>query len=174
LAAVTTSVNRVSGVYERDLEIRLILVANNNLIIYTNSATDPYTDSSPSSLLTQNQANLDAVIGAANYDIGHVFGTGGGGLSSLGVVCVGGSKARSETGSPSPIGDGYDIDYVAHEMGHEFGGLHTFNGTTANCGGGNRSASAAYEVGSGNTIMAYAGICGAEDLQLHSDDYFHT
>ena len=173
LAAVVTTINRVTGIYEREFDARLVLVANEASIIYT-VEPDPYTNTSPSTLLTQNQSNLDAVIGNANYDIGHVFTTGGGGLASLGVVCTAGTKARSETGSPTPVGDPYDVDYVSHEMGHQFGGRHTFNGTTSNCRGGNRSSTAAYEPGSGSTIMAYAGICGAEDLQPNSDDYFHT
>jgi subtilisin-like proprotein convertase family protein len=165
LAAQNTTMNRVNGVYERDMAITMTIVPNNNLIIYTNAATDPYTNGTPGTMITQNQTNCDAVIGSANYDIGHVFGTNSGGLAGLGVVCTGGQKARGVTGSAAPIGDPFDIDYVAHEVGHQFGANHTQNN---NC---NRNNATAVEPGSASTIMGYAGIC-APNVQNVSDDHF--
>ncbi len=173
LAKIVTTVNRVDGVYETELSIRLVLVANNSLVVFTDPATDPFTgNNSASTLINESQTVINNYIGTMSYDIGHTFSTGGGGLASVGSVCTG-FKARGITGSPSPVGDVYDIDYVAHEMGHQFGANHIFNSTISSCAGSWISTSA-YEVGSGTSIMGYAGICSTDNIQPHSDPFFHA
>lgn len=169
-AAMTTSMNRVNGIYEREMAVTMEFIPNNDTLIFTDPTTDPFTaNNNGSALLSQNQSSTTTRVGSANYDIGHIFSTGAGGIAMLGSVCRNNNKAMGVTGRPNPVGDPFDVDYVAHEIGHQFGADHSFN----TCSGTENSATA-YEPGSGSTIMAYAGICGmVNNLQSNSNDYFH-
>lgn len=166
LAAQVTTMNRINGIYMREMSIFMQIVANNDLIIYTDAATDPYS-TNIGTMIGQVQTDCDAKIGTANYDIGHLLGAApNNGLAGLGVLCLAGQKARGVTLSSPPVNDPFDVDYVAHEMGHQFGCNHTQNN---NC---NRNGPTAAEPGSASTIMGYAGIC-VPNVQNNSDDHFH-
>ncbi|MFA7687770.1 MAG: reprolysin-like metallopeptidase [Moheibacter sp.] len=167
--ALNVAVTRLNEVYENDLSVQMELVANNDLLVHITS--DTYNPMDAGAMLGQNQARVDAVIGNANYDIGHVFfrATAGNdnGVAYLRSVCTNSIKAGGVTGAGTPVGDPFVIDYVAHEMGHQYGANHTQNN---NC---NRNNATAIEPGSASTIMGYAGIC-PPNVQNNSDAYFHA
>jgi subtilisin-like proprotein convertase family protein len=178
LEAMNATMTRVNGIFNKDLALKLEIIANNNLIVYTDAATDPYSDATAGADGAWNlelQSTLTSVIGNANYDIGHLFGDSGGGgdAGCIGCVCIDPSPSDqygkgSGYTSPSngkPEGDSFDIDYVAHEMGHQLGANHTFSHVVEGTG-------VSVEPGSGSTIMGYAGISKGYDVQSQSDDYF--
>ena len=175
LSAVTTTINRVVGILEKEMSISLVLIDNNDQILFTSPTTDPFTGNDDAGvLIDESQAQIDLIIGSENYDVGHTFSTGAGGLASLGSVCSATRKAQGVTGSSQPRGDYFDVDFVAHELGHQFGGNHTFNGSNGACTGGNRYYLTAYEPGSGSTIQAYPSLCGPDDLQNAVDPIYHS
>lgn len=167
MAAMNTSMTRVNGVFERDVNATMEIVDNNDLLIFLDPDTDPYEDGSPGQMIGECHDQCVDIIGSDNFDIGHIFSTQGGGLAGLGVICSPNRKGNGVTGINNPVGDPFDIDYVAHEMGHQYGAGHTQNN---DC---NRSGASAMEPGSASTIMGYAGIC-APNVQSNSDDYFHA
>jgi len=163
LSAMNVAMTRVNGIYERDLAVTMEFIPENEDIIFLDTATDGLSNNS--GMINQIQAVIDNAVGFNSYDIGHVFSTGGGGIAQLNSPCTS-SKARGVTGLPQPIGDGFYVDYVSHEMGHQYGGNHTQNN---NC----QRSNASVEPGSASTIMGYAGIC-PPNVQNVSDDYFHA
>ena len=169
LAAMNATMTRVNGVFENDFNVTMVLISNTDAVIYTNSGSDPYGNTT-SGYNSQLQSTLTSVIGESNYDIGHLVANlqNNGNAGCIGCVCVNGQKGSGWTSYSTPSGVNFDIDYVAHEMGHQFGGNHTW---TFN---GNEGTNAQMEPGSGSTIMGYAGITGSTDVQPHSDPYFHA
>lgn len=174
LSAMNTSMTRINGIFEKDLAVKMVIVENNDEVIFLDADTDNITDGNAETMIDEVQTIADTRIGATNYDIGHIFSIGGSGLAGLGVVCINGQKARGVTGISSPVNDPYDIDFVAHELGHQFGATHTQNNSC------NRTNSTAVEPGSGSTIMGYAGICAPNVIGTtsttggNSDDHFHA
>lgn len=167
-AALAATLTNVNAVFENDLNVTLQLNSNNDDVIYLNAATDPY--SSFGNYSGELQFTLDSEIGDANYDIGHLLAASGfdGNAGCIGCVCDSGIKGRGYTSSDAPGGFNFDIDLVAHELGHQFGANHTWTH------GGNEGTNVQMEPGSGSSIMGYAGITGSTNVQVHSDPYFHS
>lgn len=190
LAQFNATLTRVNAIYEQDFNVTMQIINQSTNVIYYDPATDPYSNGATGAggawnLELQNNlnANLTGVgttLAANNavYDIGHLFGASGGGGNAgcIGCVCVSptaNNQRQKGSGytSPSsglPQGDAFDIDYVAHEYGHQFGGNHTFTTST-------EDNPVNMEPGSGVTIMAYAGITGANtDVANNSIGVFHA
>ena len=168
LAAMNTSMTRINGIFEKELALTMQLIGNTDDLIFLNPNTDGYSNDDDIKLIEEVQAKCTSIIGASNYDIGHLFTTGVSGLAELGSPCTD-NKAQGVSGRNTAGGDAFDIDFVAHEMGHQFGATHTYNNSCSE----NRTTATAYEPGSGSTIMGYAGIC-SPNVQGNSDAYFHS
>ncbi|MGL6128079.1 MAG: GEVED domain-containing protein [Chryseobacterium artocarpi] len=195
LTGINATLTRVNGIYEKDFALHLVLQNFPN-VIYTNPSTDPYSSvtggQAPDAWNTELQQTLTANVGDTNYDIGHLFGASGGGGNAgcIGCICLEPGNPDPGTGkgkgsgftSPAnsgPQGDVFDIDFVAHEMGHQLGGNHTFSYQF-------QIPNTQFEPGSGSTIMGYAGIAngnagnfgifpspgGTFDIQPNTDPYF--
>jgi len=181
LADLNTSVARLNMIFENDLSIRMILVNQNDEIIYDNPQTDPYpiptqfppNDGTGRWLLRTNTSVLNTSIGDGSYDLGHVYHsacTDVGGVAYLGSICgdiKGGGVSCDAFNSLSYL----TVSIAAHEMGHQLGSPHSFNNCT---GDGNESLQDGFEPGSGTTIMSYAGLCGQNNVQSNNDDYYHS
>ncbi|TFG74096.1 MAG: proprotein convertase P, partial [Flavobacteriales bacterium] len=164
LAAINATVTRINEVFETDLAVTLELVADTDKVIYTNSTTDPY----EGNLNAEVQNALTTEIGEANYDIGHLFhkANNNGNAGFIGRICVDNQKGSAYAAAQTPEGDIFDLDFVAHEMGHQLGANHTWSFES-------EGTLVQFEPGSGTTIMGYAGITGINNVALNGDDYFH-
>ncbi len=171
LAAINRTITRINALYENELAITFQLIGNNDQLIFFDPDTDGLTNEDIFTLLDDNQRVIDQAIGYDNYDIGHVLSVDNqiNGLAAVGKLCTN-EKAKAATQYFEPEGDFFDIDIVAHEIGHQLGANHTFNN---DCGPFTRVDAAAIEPGSGSTIMSYAGIC-SPNIQERVDPYFNA
>jgi subtilisin-like proprotein convertase family protein len=164
LAAINATLTRVNEVFETDLGVTLELIPNNDLVIFPDADTDPYNGS----LNAQVQNTLTSIIGESNYDVGHLFheDNNNGNAGSIGSVCIDNRKGSAFSAGLIPEGDNFDLDYVSHELGHQFGANHTWSFESEGTG-------VQAEPASGTTIMGYAGIVEGNNVAPNSDDYFH-
>lgn len=166
-SAVVTSLNRINQIFTQEISLRLELIAGNDAVYFYGQADNPFSDNSVGTLLSENTDIQNNRLGSGAFDLGHVYTqAGNNGVARLRSGCDAGSAGAGATSGSAPEGEFFNIDYVAHEMGHQLGANHTQNN------GCNYSSSAGMEPGSASTIMGYAGIC-SPNVQSRSDDYFH-
>lgn len=180
-ASLTTLINRLNEVYERDLGVRFALVDGNDEIIFESPKDDPfvngkYPNEGFDSLINARVQREKLISGKIGYfDLGHVLTVGkDAGSAGIGALCGDisewySNRSQGVTGNINPVGDAFFIDFVAHEIGHQFGADHTYNANK-----GERKPLMAWEPGSGSSIMAYAGMMGDQNVQLNGEAYFHS
>ncbi|WP_052825867.1 reprolysin-like metallopeptidase [Neotamlana nanhaiensis] len=174
-AALAASLTNVNAVYENEFNVSLQLIANNNDVIYLDASSDPYTGINNYNSQVANVFNTE--LTEADYDVGHLLAVSDGydgNSACIGCVCNNGGtvgvnhKGSAFTAGAIPEGITFDIDFFAHELGHQFGATHTWTYD------GNEGHNSQMEPGSGSTIMGYAGIGDSENVQANSDPYFHA
>lgn len=173
LADMNTSVNRLNQIFEKEFASTFVLIDNNDKLIHLNPELDPYSNAnSGGSLLGQNTEVVNSLVGANNYDLGHIYTnscTDVGGVAQLGSICQG-NKGSGVTCFYTDLLV-ITVQVAAHEMGHQFSASHTFNF----CSDASQNAGEnGFEPGGGSTIMAYGGLCGANDIVGANDGYYHN
>jgi subtilisin-like proprotein convertase family protein len=174
LAAINTALNYIVALQERDFGMRLVLIPNNDEIIFLDPATDPFTGETVGDWMNQNPSAINPIIGVASYDVGHCFSryiTG----NQVGVVsgrtCNQITKARGASSAQNTNTE-YFFLVAAHEFGHQFSASHTWSSCPPN--EAQLAQGTAFEPGSGSTIMSYAGACsGGNNVQGDNDPYYH-
>ena len=169
LAELNELMTRVNAIYERDLGTTFELVPNIFNSIFLDPRTDGITHGNTSTSIGEAQGVIDAAIGNANYDIGHILDSEGTGRGDLDALCNDAKKAQGATGAhPFNSVNNYFFFTFVHEIAHQFGANHSFN----NSCGGNRLDEGAVEPGGGHTIMAYTGCAPNKDNTQYP--FFHA
>lgn len=170
LAGINTVVNRINEVFETDISATFEVVANTDVVVFTDATTDPYADVQDD-WNSDVQTTLTALIGEENYDIGHLFSplTGSGVLGNagcIGCVCEDNRKgsAFSRPISGDPDGPRFEETFI-HELGHQMGATHTYS---AQSEGPNFTQT---EPGAGSTIMGTG--AGGSPVTDSRGNYFH-
>ena len=166
IADTENIIGGVSGVYERDLNITVVIT---EIIIRTSSGSNPYTSNDAGTLLDQFRAEWLGTGGTNPRDLAHLF-TGrniaGGtiGIAWLGATCstnlgYGLSESRFTSNFNSRVA------LTAHEMGHNLNAGHCSGGSCyimcaglGGCGGISPPGitGAGFGASSINTITNYA------------------
>ena len=152
--------NIINIIFQNNFSCYFIINQDDQMDIINSTDFDNFTSSD----ITNFTPTFNNIINSNNYDIGHVLSSGSGGLAYLNSLCSS-NKGAGWTASPPTNDQTFVIDYMCHELGHQFGCNHIHQ----RC---NNTTFSTFEPGSGSTIMGYTGIC-TPNVQNDSDPYFN-